>query len=57
MIEVLVALVVVGVLLYILSLIPMDATVKRIIYILVLLVVFLWVLQLFGLWSGPVLRR
>jgi len=45
----LVTLIIVGVILYIVSLIPMDATIKRIIQVLVILLVILWVLSAFGL--------
>lgn len=44
-----VVLIIVGVALYLISLIPMDATVKRIIQVIVILVVVLWVLSVFGL--------
>lgn len=45
--SILVTLIVAGVALYIVSLIPMDATVKQIIKVLVILFVCLWVLSLF----------
>jgi len=45
-------LIIVGVLLYIIQLIPMDATIKNIAYILVLVVVLLWLLQVFGGLAG-----
>lgn len=56
LIGLLVVLLVVGVVLYILSLVPIDATIKRIIYVLVLLFVVLWLLQAFGLIGGPGLK-
>lgn len=40
-------LVFIGVLLYIVTLVPMDATIKRIINIVVLLVVVLWLVSVF----------
>lgn len=52
MISVLVALVILGVAIYIIELIPMDATVKRVIHVLAILFVLLWVLQLLGVWPG-----
>lgn len=52
MIELIVALIVVGVVLYLITLIPMDATIKKIIVVLVILLVVLWVLQSFGLIGG-----
>lgn len=52
MIEILVALVIVGVLLYLLTLIPMDPTVRRIIQVVAILFIILWVLRSLGVWSG-----
>lgn len=53
LINVIVVLVVVGVILYIVeSLLPIDATIKRIIHIVVVLAVCLWLLQAFGI-IGP----
>lgn len=57
MISILVTLLIVGVLLYIVSLVPMQATVRQIIYAVVVLCVVLWLLQVFGLWAGPPLLR
>lgn len=51
--------VVVYVLFFIIGLIPMDATIKRIAQVIISLIVFLWLLQMFGIWHGfttPVLR-
>jgi hypothetical protein len=58
LISILVVLIVLGVGLYLLQLIPMDATVKQIIRVLVILLVVLWVLSLFfpGVLRSPVLR-
>lgn len=44
-----VVLLVVGVALYLVSLIPMDATIKRVIQVIVILVIILWVLSAVGL--------
>lgn len=52
LIGLLVALIIVGAVLYILPLVPIDATIKRIIYVLVILFVVLWLLQAFGLIGG-----
>jgi hypothetical protein len=53
-----VALVIIGVVLYLVNLLPMDATVKKILSVVVLLVVILWLLQAFGLWTtGPFIVR
>jgi uncharacterized membrane protein len=53
MISVLVALVVAGVLLYLLNvLVPMDGRIKTVINVLVCLFLFLYILQVFGIWHG-----
>lgn len=53
MISILVVLVIVGVVLYLLNtLVPMDSRIKTVINCLVFLFVFLWVLQVLGVWSG-----
>lgn len=58
MIGILVALVVAGVLLYLLNtLVPMAAPFKTVINVLVCLFLFLYILQAIGIWSGlPRLR-
>jgi hypothetical protein len=57
MIGVIITLIVIGVLLYVLeTMIPMDATIKRIIYIVVILAVLLWLLQVFGVYDFPAPR-
>jgi len=56
MISLLVALVVFGVVLYLLSLIPMDGTVRQIIRVVAILFLILYLLQAFGLWHGLPLR-
>lgn len=48
LIPILVALILVGACLAILQLIPIDATIKRIIYIVILVAVCLWILSLFA---------
>lgn len=58
LVSLVVALVIVGVALYIVTLIPMDPTIKKIIQILVLLFVCLWVLSALGfLPHGPIPLR
>ncbi len=52
MLSVIVMLIVVGVLLYIVGLIPMEPTVKKIIYAVAILAVVLWLLEGFGLLKG-----
>ena len=49
LITIIVALILVGVALYLINLIPMDATIKKIIYVLVMVFVVLWLLQSFGI--------
>jgi hypothetical protein len=58
LIQLVVALIVVGVLLYLVQLLPMDATIKLIIRIVVILAVVLWLLSATGILdSGPILGR
>ncbi len=52
LITIVVALVIVGVVLYLLTLIPMDATVAIIIRVVVILATVLWLLETFGILSG-----
>jgi len=53
LINVIIVLVVVGVLLYVVeTLLPIDATIKRIIHIIIILAVCIWLLQAFGI-IGP----
>lgn len=55
LIGVLVFLIIVGLILYIVQLLPIDAMIKRICYVVVLVFVLLWLLQLLGGFS-PVIR-
>jgi hypothetical protein len=55
LISVIVTLVVVGLVLYLIDLIPMDGTIKRIIHLIIVIIVILWLLQVFGL-MGPINR-
>ena len=58
MISLLVTLVIVGVVLYLLNaLVPMDGRIKMVINVLVCLFLFLYLLDVLGLWSMPALRR
>ena len=53
LVSVVVVLVVVGILLWLLErFVPMDATIKRIIFAVVIIAVVLWLLSAFGLLSG-----
>lgn len=56
LINIIIALIIVGVVLYLVSLIPMDATIKKIINLLVVVAVVLWLLSLFNfgtMYIGP----
>ncbi len=48
LIHVVIALIVVGLLLWLVSLIPMDATIHLIIRVVVVIAIVLWLLRLFG---------
>jgi len=56
MISVLIVLVLVGVLLYVITLIPMDPTIVVIIRVVAILFVVLWLLNVFGVMDLPVPR-
>jgi hypothetical protein len=58
LISLIVTLVIVGVCLYIVTLIPMDAVIQKVIRVVVLLVALLYVLQILGIWHSatPLLR-
>ena len=57
LIQLIVVLIVIGVLLYVVeSLLPIDATIKNIIRIVILLAVVLWLLTLAGLLPGGTVR-
>jgi hypothetical protein len=56
LISLLVVLVVFGAVLYIVQLLPIDGTIKRIIGVVVVVVLLLYVLQAFGLISGTGIR-
>jgi hypothetical protein len=53
LISIIVTLIVVGLLLYLISLIPMDGAIKQIIRVVVIILVILWLLREFGL-LGPI---
>jgi len=48
-ISIIVALVVIGLVLYLIDLIPMDGTIKQIIRLIIIICVVVWLLQAFGL--------
>jgi hypothetical protein len=53
LISIIVTLIVVGLLLYLIGLIPMDGTIKQIIRVVVIIAVIIWLLESFGL-LGPI---
>ncbi len=56
MLQILVALILLGLLLYVVQLLPIDATIKKIIYAVTIVLVVLWIIGLFfpAMWSaGP----
>jgi hypothetical protein len=52
LVGIIITLVVIGLLLYLVELIPMDATIKQIIRIIVIIAVVIWLLEDFGLLSS-----
>jgi hypothetical protein len=54
LVSLLVTLIVVGLLLYIIQLLPLDAVIKKVAYIVVVVFVLLWLVSLLG--GGPVIR-
>lgn len=53
LLSIIVTLIVIGLLLYLIGLIPMDGTIKQIIRLVVIIAVIIWLLQSFGL-LGPI---
>lgn len=47
-----VVLIIIGLLLYVVQSLPIDALIKRIIYVIVIIAILLWLLQAFGLLPG-----
>ena len=56
MISIILTLVIVGVVLYLLTLIPMDATIATVIRVVVVLFAIIWLVQSIGLIGGHSLR-
>lgn len=52
LVEIVVALALVGVVLYVIQLLPIDGTIRQIIRLLILVVSVLWLLRQFGVISG-----
>lgn len=48
-ISIIFTLIIIGVALYLMNLIPMDYTIRKIIYIIVIILVAIWLLQTFGI--------
>ena len=58
MISIIVTLVIVGVILWLVnSMIPMEANLKKILNVVVIICVCLWLLSAFGIWHAPALRN
>jgi hypothetical protein len=55
LIGILVTLIIIGAILYIIQLLPIDATIKRICYVVMVLFVLLWLLQMLGA-IGPTIK-
>jgi hypothetical protein len=48
---ILITLIVVGFVLWLINLIPMQPTIKRIVNTIIIIVVVIWLMKVFGLWS------
>lgn len=53
MISLLITLIVIGLVLYLISTLPIDARIKNIIHVIVVVLVIVWLLEGFGLFTGP----
>ncbi|RPI18564.1 MAG: hypothetical protein EHM58_05145 [Ignavibacteriae bacterium] len=51
LLTVIITLIVVGVVLWLINLIPMQRTIKTIINTIIVIVVIVWLMKIFGLWS------
>jgi hypothetical protein len=56
MISIILAIIVVGVLLWVVQLLPMEPRIRQILYVVVVICLLLWLLQAFGLMSGVRIR-
>jgi len=57
LIEIIVVLVIAGLVLYLVeNYVPMSPPIKTVLRVVIVLVVCLWLLKAFGIWSGPGLR-
>jgi hypothetical protein len=58
MISLLIALIILGAILYIIQLLPIDATIKRIIYVIAIVFIAIWALQMLAPnMIGPIWHR
>lgn len=51
LITIVITLVVVGVVLWLINLIPMQPTIKRIVNAIIVIFIIIWLMKIFGLWS------
>lgn len=51
-IGIVITLAVIGLIMWAIDQIPMDGTIKRIIHVVIIVLVCLWLLQIFGVWGG-----
>lgn len=57
MLDLIIALIILGALLYIVRLLPIDATIKVIINVVAIVLVCVWILRSFGHMGGPFFSR
>ena len=51
LLPIIITLIVIGILLGLVNIIPMDGQIKRIIHTIVIIAVVIWLLKVFGIWS------
>jgi hypothetical protein len=51
LLTIIITLIVVGVVMWLINLIPMQPTIKRIINTIIVIVIVIWLMRVFGLWS------
>lgn len=56
LIELLIALIIIGAVLYVVSIVPIDGTIKRIITVIAIVFVCIWLLRSLGHMGGPLWR-
>lgn len=57
MISLLITLIIVGLVLYLISTLPIDARIKNVIHVVVVVLMIIWLLESFGLFAGPTWGR